>query len=59
MKKAICLFATIFLAFMVFMIPAMIFMFSDPTASNLFMASILSAVSGLASYNYLLTYKSL
>ena len=59
MKKMINLFATIYLAFMTFMIPAMFFMFTDPTAVNLCMASILTAASGLACYNYFLTYKSL
>jgi len=58
MKKTLCLIAAIYLAFMTLMIPAMFFMFTDPNAVNLFMASVLSAVSGLASYNYFLTYKT-
>lgn len=58
MKKLINLTASIFYAVCVLLIPAMFFMFTDPTASNLFMASILSAVSGLASYNYFLNYKN-
>jgi cytochrome c biogenesis protein CcdA len=58
MKKTLCLIATIYLAFMTLMIPAMFFMFTDPTATNLALASLLTAVSGLASYNYFLTYKS-
>jgi preprotein translocase subunit SecF len=53
-----CLIATIYLAFMTLMIPAMFFMFTDPTATNLALASLLTAVSGLASYNYFLTYKN-
>lgn len=58
MKKMINLIAAIYLGFMAFMIPAMFFMFTDPTALNLCMASILSAVSGLASYSYFLNYKN-
>jgi hypothetical protein len=58
MKKTLCLIATIYLAFMTLMIPAMFFMFTDPTGTNLALASLLTAVSGLASYNYFLTYKS-
>jgi hypothetical protein len=58
MKKLINLIAAIYLAFMTLMIPAMFFMFTDPTALNLCMASILSAVSGLASYCYFLNYKN-
>jgi hypothetical protein len=58
MKKALCLIASVFYAVCIFLIPAMFFMFTDPTATNLALASILTAVSGLASYNYFLTYKS-
>ena len=58
MKKAICLFASVFYAVCIFLIPALFFMYTDPTATNLALASLLTAVSGLASYNYFLTYKS-
>jgi hypothetical protein len=58
MKKALCLIASVFYAVCIFLIPAMFFMFTDPTATNLALASLLTAVSGLASYNYFLTYKS-
>jgi hypothetical protein len=53
MKKLICL----FYAVCVFLIPVLFFMYTDPTALNLAFASLLSAVSGLASYNYFLTFK--
>lgn len=58
MKKLICLFASVFYAVSVFLIPVLFFFYTDATATNLFLASLLSAVSGLASYNYFLTYKS-
>ncbi len=59
MKKAICLFATIFYAVCIFLIPALAFTLLDPSGTALCMSSILTAVSGLACYNYFLTYKSL
>ena len=59
MKKAICLFATIFYAVCIFLIPALTFSYFDPSGTALCMASLLTAVSGLACYNYFLTYKSL
>ena len=52
------LIAAIYLAFMTLMIPAMFFMFTDPTALNLCMASILTAICGLSSYSYFLNYKN-
>lgn len=58
MKKTICLFASIFYAGCIFLVPAMFFMFTDATAFNLSFASILSAMSGLASYSYFLNYKN-
>ena len=57
MKKLFCLIASVFYAVCVFLIPAMFFALTEPTGSNLALASILSAVSGLASYNYYLTFK--
>lgn len=58
MKKAICLFATIFYAVCIFLIPALTFFYFDPSGTALCTASFLTAVSGLACYNYFLTYKS-
>jgi len=58
MKKALCLFASFFYAVCIFLIPVLFFMFTDPTATNLFLASLLSVISGLVSYDYFLTYKS-
>lgn len=58
MKKLFCLIASVFYAVCVFLIPVLFFMYTDPTGTNLFLASIFSAVSGLASYNYFLTYKT-
>jgi hypothetical protein len=58
MKKMICLFASVFYAVCIFLIPALTFLYVDPSVTALCMASLLTAVSGLASYNYFLTYKS-
>lgn len=58
MKKAINLFAALFYAVCIFLIPALTFFYFDPSGTALFMASILTAVSGLASYNYFLNYKN-
>ncbi len=58
MKKLLCLIASVFYAVCVFLIPVLFFMYTDPSGLNLALASILTAVSGLASYNYFLTYKS-
>jgi hypothetical protein len=54
----ICLFASVFYAVCIFLIPALTFLYVDPSVTALCMASLLTAVSGLASYNYFLTYKS-
>jgi hypothetical protein len=59
MKKAFCLFATIFYAVCIFLIPALAFTLLDPSGTALFMTCLLTSVSGLACYNYFLTYKSL
>lgn len=58
MKKTICLFASIFYAVCIFLIPALTFFYFDPSGTALCMASLLTAVSGVASYNYFLTYKN-
>jgi hypothetical protein len=58
MKKMICLFASVFYAVCIFLIPVLFFMYTDPSGFNLFAASLLSVISGLASYNYFLTYKT-
>lgn len=58
MKKLFCLLASIFYAVCILLIPALIFICMEPSGTALFLACILSAVSGLASYNYFLNYKN-
>lgn len=52
MRKFICLFAVVFYCLMVLAIPLLFFALTQPTAVNLFLCSLLTAISGLGAFGY-------